>query len=60
MITDSNKMFDVIKKDSHTAKKRLLIDIDETREAKKEKERCIVGLVRSENNVADDLTKVKH
>ncbi|CDF40899.1 unnamed protein product [Chondrus crispus] len=58
MLTDSKQMFDVITKASHTAEKRLMIDIAASREAYNKHEISNVGLVLSEHNIADGLTKV--
>ncbi|CDF33317.1 unnamed protein product [Chondrus crispus] len=60
MRTDSKQMFDVIMKASHTSERRLMIDIAAAREAYNENEISNVGLVRSEHNVADGLTKPKY
>ena len=57
MLTDSKQMFDVITRASHTTKKRLMIDVAAAREAYKRYEISNVGLVRSEHNPADGLTK---
>ena len=60
MRTDSKQMFDVITKASHTSERRLMIDIAATREAYNANEVSNVGLLGSENNVADGLTKPKY
>ena len=57
MLTDSKQTFDVITRASHTTEKRLIIDVAATREAYKRYETSNVGLVRSEQNPADVLTK---
>jgi len=57
MLTDSKQMFDVIIRASHTTEKRLMIDAAAVREAYKRYEISNVGLVRSEHNPADGLTK---
>ena len=59
MRTDSKQMFDVVTKASSPSEKRLLIDIAATRESYNANEISNVGLVRSEHNVADGLTKTK-
>ena len=59
MLTDSKQMFDVITKASFTSEKRLLIDISAAREAYNRHEISNVGLVLSEHNIADGLTKPK-
>lgn len=57
MLTDSKQMFDVITRASHTTEKRLMIDVAAAREAYNRGEISNVGLVRSEHNVVDGLTK---
>jgi len=56
MRTDSKQMFDVDTKGSKTAERRLMIDVAASRQSYKEFEISDVGLVRSENNVADGLS----
>lgn len=60
ILTDSKQMFDVITKASRTTEKRLLIYVAAIREAYNRYKISNEGLVRSENNVADGLTKIKH
>ena len=50
-------MFDVITKGSSTTEKKLMIDIASGRECYNRKELSHVGLVASEHNIADGLTK---
>lgn len=57
MLTDSKQMFDVITRASHTTEKRLMIDVAAAREAYNRHEISNVGLVQSEHNIADGLTK---
>jgi len=57
MLTDSKQMFDVITRASHTTEKRLMTDVAAAREAYNRNEMSNVGLVKSEHNVADGLTK---
>lgn len=59
MLTDSKSLFDVIKKCSTTAEKRLMIDIKVVRQAYEKFEFSGVGFVRSDNNPADSFTKHK-
>lgn len=59
MFTDSLQMFDVVTKGSHTTEKRLTIDIVSARQSYNREEISQVGLVASENNIADGLTKEK-
>jgi len=57
LLSDSKQMFDVITKASHTTERRLMIDIAASREAYNRGEISNVGLVLSENSIADGLTK---
>ena len=57
MLTDSKQMFDVITRASHTTEKRLMIDIAAAQDAYNKHEISNVGLVKSEHNIADGLTK---
>ena len=59
ILTDSKQLFDVVTRGSHPTEKRLLIDIAAAREAYNRREISNVGLVTSDNNMADSLTKVK-
>ena len=59
ILTDSLQMFDVISKASSTTERRLIIDIVAAREAYNRQEISNVGLVLSEHNIADGLTKIK-
>lgn len=59
MLTDSKQLFDAISKGSSTEERCLLIDIVVAREAYQHGITDHVGLVHSENNVTDGLTKVK-
>ena len=58
MLTDSKSLFDVITKYSHTAEKRLMIDITSVRDAYNMEEISNVGFVRTAYNPADAFTKV--
>ena len=60
MLIDSQKFLDVITKASHIAEKLSVIDIAASREACNRHEILNVGLVLSEHNPADGLTKTKH
>ena len=60
MLTDSKQMFDVITKASQTTERRLMIDIVATREAYNNYEISNVGLIATEYNPADGLTKIAH
>lgn len=59
MFTDSKTLFDVITKNTTTTEKRLMIDIKAVRESYERMELSDVAWIRSENNPADALTKVK-
>lgn len=59
MFTDSKCLFDVITKNTTTTEKRLMIDVQTIREAYEKMEISDVGWIRSEQNPADALTKVK-
>ena len=58
MLTDSKQMFDVITKASHTSEKRLMIDVAAARGAYNRNDISNVGLVLSQHNIADGLTKI--
>ena len=57
MRTDSLQMFDVVTKASSTTERRLMIDIAAARESYNREEISNVGLIMSEHNIADGLTK---
>lgn len=57
MLTDSLSPFKVLLKASTTTEKGLMIDIRAAREAYEKFEVRNVGCVRSEDNLADGLTK---
>ena len=57
MLTDSKQTFDVMTRATHTTEKRLMIDIAAAREAYNRHEISNVGLVKSEHNIAEGLTK---
>ena len=57
--TDSRSLFDVITRNTTTTEKRLMVDIRAIREAYEHMEISDVAWIRSENNPADALTKVK-
>lgn len=57
LYTDSDSLFKVISKNSSTTERRLMIDLQATREAYGNKEIADIGWVRSEDNPADALTK---
>jgi hypothetical protein len=57
LYTDSQSLFDVITKGSMTSERRLMIDIALAQEAFKRHWISNIGLVPSEHNLADGLTK---
>ena len=57
MIADSKKLFDFITKDSQTTEKRLMIDIAAAKESYNRHDVSNVGLVLSEDNVANGVIK---
>lgn len=57
ILTDSLQMVDVITKASSKTERRLMIDIAAAREAYNREEISNVGLVSSDDNIADALTK---
>ena len=59
MFTDSKQLFDVVTKASHPTEKRLLIDIAAARQAYNRQDMSNVGLIASDNNIADALSKVR-
>ena len=59
LLTDSKSLFDIISKGSRTSEKRILIEIHATRSAYQAKEISNIKFVRTNDNVADGLTKPK-
>lgn len=57
LYTDNKGLFDIISKGTRTAEKRLMLDIAAAREGFRKHEISDIGLVRSEDNIADGLTK---
>lgn len=57
VLTDSKQVFDVVTRASHTTEKRLMINVAAPRKAYRRNEISIAGLLKSEHNVADGLTK---
>lgn len=57
IFTDSKSLFDIISKGSKTSEKRLMLDVAAAREGFKTQDISNIGLVKSEHNVADGLTK---
>ena len=57
LFTDSKSLFDAISKGSRTSEKRLMLDVATARQGFRSGEISNIGLVRSERNVADGLTK---
>ena len=58
IFTDSKTLFDVIVRGSTTRERRLMIDIYATRQAYRRDEIADIGLIRSEYNLADCMTKI--
>ena len=59
LLTDSKSLFDIISKGSRTSEKRIMLDIHATRAAYQAEEISNIGFVRSNDNIADGLTKPK-
>jgi hypothetical protein len=59
MLTDSKSLFDIITTQKRTTEHRLMIDIFAARQAYRRREIDNIGLIRSEFNLADDLTKLR-
>eukprot|EP00170_Pyropia_yezoensis_P000956 contig_4436_g959 len=57
MLTDAQQLFDVFTRASHLTGKRLIINLAAAREAYNDQEISSVGLIKSEHNAADGLTK---
>lgn len=58
MLTDSKLLFDVITGNRYTTEKRLMVDIAAVREAYNDRIIANIGLIRSEYNAADAMTKI--
>ena len=58
MLTDAKALFDVIIGSKYTPEKRLMVDLAAIREAYNERTISNIGLIRSEHNPADGLTKI--
>ena len=57
LFTDNKSLFDVISKGTRTSEKRLMLDIAAAREGFSTRAISDIGLVRSDLNLADGLTK---
>lgn len=57
LLTDSKSLFNVISKGSCTSKKRLVLDIAAARRQFQISDKCNIGLMRSDDNLAHGLTK---
>ena len=57
LFTDNESLFDVIWKGSRTSEKKLMLDIATARDGLTEHEISYIGFVRSDENIADGLTK---
>ncbi len=60
MLTDSKALFDVVTRARYTTERRLVVVISATREAYNQgiNEVCNIGLISSDDNPADGLTKI--
>lgn len=59
MLTDSKSLYDILTGNKRSRELRLMVDLAASREAYDKSEIDVIGLVRSESNYADDLTKLK-
>lgn len=59
MLTDSQSLFRILTSHKRTTEGRLMIDLFAVRQSYRRGEIDNVGLIRSEYNIADDLTKLK-
>jgi len=59
LFTDSKQLFDVVTKASHPTEKRLMVDVAAARQAYNRQDLSNVGLIATDNNIADALTKVR-
>jgi hypothetical protein len=57
MLTDSKALFDILTRTRYTTERRLMVDIAAARDAYHERIISNIGLIRSEFNIADGLTK---
>eukprot|EP00173_Palmaria_palmata_P001925 Plantae.Rhodophyta-Palmaria_palmata.ctg21584.p1 GENE.Plantae.Rhodophyta-Palmaria_palmata.ctg21584~~Plantae.Rhodophyta-Palmaria_palmata.ctg21584.p1 ORF type:complete len:118 (+),score=18.35 Plantae.Rhodophyta-Palmaria_palmata.ctg21584:31-354(+) len=58
MLTDSKCLFDVLTSNKNTKEGRLMLDTFAARQAYSRREIDNIGLIKSEVNLADDLTKM--
>ena len=59
MLTDCKLLFDAITRSRYTTERRLMVDIASAREAYQERTISNIGLILSEHNAADGLTKLR-
>jgi hypothetical protein len=59
MMTDSKSLFDITTTQKRTIEGRLMVDVFAARQSFKRGEIDTIALIRSEFNLADDLTKLK-
>lgn len=57
LLTDNKALFDIISKGSRTSEKRMMLDIAAAREGFRDRVILDIGFVRSNDNLADGLTK---
>lgn len=58
LLTDSKTLFDILSKGTRTSEKRPMLDMARAREGFRNKEINDIGLIQSENNFVDSLTKM--
>jgi hypothetical protein len=59
ILTDSEPLFNVITRECITTEKRLMLDLAAARESYRRREIDNIGLISSEHNIADALTKTQ-
>ncbi len=59
LLTDSKSLFDIISKGSRTSENRIVLGIHSARQACQAQEISNIGFVRSDDKIADGLTKQK-
>jgi hypothetical protein len=57
IMTNSKSLFDIITRRKHTTEMRTMVDIAAIREGFSRREIANIGLIKSEDNPADGLTK---
>lgn len=59
ILTDSEPLFNIITRERITTEKRLMLDLAAARESYRRREIDNIGLISSEHNIADALTKIQ-